>query len=276
MGCLTKRVAAKGMALRVAASPGNRSRRHRFGQTRQAEGEGLTARAPANVHPQIQLAAGFPGADGKGRRPKDARRWESAGFRKGSRPVCNAGRLRHTSGRRGDAEKAVLCPHRCRRWELFALRPSGRTGEPPGPGAFRCLRSTRVGPQRAAERKEEGRAPPQSKNGNPSPLPARAAAGSLGASDPPQAVTSAEVVGSPRSTAVGPLRESPKKFPENPESLDGQRLLVRGAPKSSRSGHQMWCLNGVSLHQIGVPRWKLVAWVLKEFTRGRTKAIEVY
>lgn len=69
------------------------------------------------------------------------------------------GRLRHTSGRRGDAEKAVLCPHRCRRCELFALRPSGRTGEPAGSGAFRCLRSTRVGPPKGRREKGGGKGP---------------------------------------------------------------------------------------------------------------------
>ena len=44
----------------------------------------------------------------------------------------------------------------------------------------------------------------------------------------------------------------------------------------------LWCLNRVSLDQMGAPKyevtigWKLVAQEVKELTRGRTKEVEVY
>lgn len=90
-------------------------------------------------------------------------------------------------------KKGVLCPHRCRQSDLFTLKPSGHTREPPWPEIFSCQRSAREGLERARKRKKrEGRTPPKDKRGSPSPFWARMVRlAPSGASDPFPEVTSA-------------------------------------------------------------------------------------
>lgn len=177
----------------------------------------------------------------------------------------------------------VLCLQTCRQFDLFAPRPSEHTGSHPG-GAFRGLRSPRPGPPKGRKEKGGGKGPSDEQKGKW--LTSSGKGADLG---PPRGFGSSLSANLHRGcrfpkehwsrSAEGQSQEMPR---ESGRTLDGQRLLVRWGPKSSRLGRRMRCLHGASLHEMGVPRrgptvwWRRVAWVGKEFTGGRTKEREIW
>lgn len=247
----TARGTATGLALPVGMSPGNRESRTPVRPDRLGKRSGRTHRSQQREWRcrQMHTAARRAGREHEEPRLKKLSSRESPAsgqhpcpaphqatprssrVRIRAAPANRAGSWKHTSqGRARKQREGVLRSPKCRQSERVAPGPSDHKGEQPQPETFGCLRPSAVlglDCGRAAKRRGsggvgEGRTSPKGRRGNPSPFWAGAfGLLPLGAGDPQQGVTSAVVVSSLRSPGVGPPKESPHKFLENPGGVTG-------------------------------------------------------
>lgn len=141
----------------------------------------------------------------------------------------------------GRGEEGVLHPHRSGQSDLFALRPSDHTGQPPWPETFSCPSNTKVRPPKGQKEKGEGgEDPSDGQEGKFLTLSGKGhLAGSLRGSGSLLRTNRNWRSSVPQEiTRVCPPRESPEKFPDNPGRVPGQQRFPIWATKcgASRGG----------------------------------------